>query len=133
MDLLTLRNELLTDPLTRGYAGMGDVAAAASLNTANRATTRTVIPAREIINATVPSEWLALTANEKQRYQTITGAGDVDASNQNVRDAFLAMFAGGTATRTALAALQNGLNVSRATEIGLPFVGAHHVAAARAG
>jgi len=133
MDMAILHSELTNDPLARGYAGMTDAQAAASLNTANRATTRTIIPAWEIIGATVPSEWTALSAAEKQRYQTITGAGEVDASNQNVRNAFLAMFAGGTATRTALAALQNGPNVSRATELGLPFVGAHHVAAARAG
>lgn len=133
MNLTVLRNELLNDPLTRGYAGMTDAQAAASLNTANRTTTRTIIPSREIIGATVPSEWNSLTAAEKQRYQTITGAGEVDASQQNVRDAFLAMFANGTTTRTNLAALQNGPTITRAAELGLPFVGAHHVAAARAG
>jgi len=133
MNYTTLHDELVNDQLARGYAGMTDAQAATSLNTANRATTRTIIPAREIIGATVPSEWASLSAAEKQRYQTITGAGEVDASQQNVRDAFLAMFAGGTATRTALAALQNGPNITRAAELGLPTVGAHHVAAARAG
>lgn len=133
MDLAKLRTEVLNDPLGRNYASMTDAQAATSLNTANRPTTRTVIPSREIIGATVPSEWASLTAAEKQRYQTITGAGEVDASQQNVRDAFLAMFAGGTTTRANLAALQNGPSITRAAELGLPFVGAHHVAAARAG
>jgi hypothetical protein len=130
--LATLRNELLTDPLGRSYGPMTDAQAATSLNTANRAAKRTIIPARDIIGATVPSEWAALTAAEKQRYQTITGAGDVDTSHTNVQDAFLAMFANGTTTRANLIALRDLPNVSRATELGLPPVGAHHVAAARA-
>lgn len=132
MDYRKLRDELTTDPLARGYAGMTDVQAAASLNTADRAVARTIIPAYEIINATVPAEWAALSAAEKQRYQTMTGAGQVDASNANVGAAFLAMFAGGTATRTALAALQS-TTMSRAAELGLDTVTTLDVERARGG
>ena len=87
------------------YNGKTDAEIATTLNAKTVSRNRGVIDAREIIEATVPSEWTALSAAEKQRYQTITGAGSVNTVNQNVRDAFLAMFAAGTATRTALAAL----------------------------
>ena len=43
-----------------------------------------------------------MTADSKLRYQTLTGAGQVDTLNQNVRDNFLAMFAASTTTRTNL-------------------------------
>lgn len=102
-----LRAELLTDPKGLGYAGQNATQAAAAMNAPGSGTAvdRTVIPSYEIVNATTASDWAALTAAEKQRYQTLTGAGFVDASNANVRAAFQAMFGAGTATRTALTAM----------------------------
>lgn len=133
MDIAVLATELTTDPLGRGYAGMSDAQAAASLNTANRdGPDRDVIPSYELINATVPAEWAALSAAEKQRYQTITGAGMVDISNTNVRSSLAAMFTAGTTTRTNMLALRAGPQISRATELGLGVVGDGHVASARA-
>jgi hypothetical protein len=110
IDLAALKTELLTDPTGRGYAAPlatgTDWMAADLLNAvqAGISIDRGVIPAYEIINATVASEWTALSAAERQRYQTLTGAGQVDSSNANVRAAFAAMFAAGP-TRTALTAL----------------------------
>lgn len=121
VDYSKLRNEIQADPLARGYAGLTDAAVADSLNTVNRTVDRTVIPTYEIINATVPADWTALSAAEKQRYQTLTGAGQIDASNPNVRAAFLAMFAAGTTTRANLAAIQSK-TMSRADELGLGTV-----------
>lgn len=136
MDLKALHNELANDPLGRGYAQMTDAQAAASLNSVangnGRPVARSIIPAREIIEATAPAEWGALSAAEKQRYQTITGAGDVDVRGANTRAAFLAMFGAGTATRAALAALQNE-TVSRAVELGIGNVRPRDVALARGG
>ncbi len=66
---------------------------------------RGIVPSHEVITATDAVEWAALSAAEKGRYDTITGAGEVDASATNVRDAFAAMFGGGTATRAALLAI----------------------------
>jgi hypothetical protein len=111
MDYATLKAELLADPLGLGYAAPwvegSDWQLADLLNAVRPsiAVDRGVIPSYEIINATVPAEWASLSAAEKQRYQTLTGAGQVDSAHANVRAAFLAMFAAGTATRTALAAL----------------------------
>jgi hypothetical protein len=111
MDYVALKTELTTDPAGLGYAAhlaTGSYSPIVDLLAASRAgytVFRGVIPAYEVINATVPAEWAALTAGEKQRYQTLTGAGEVDVSNANVRAAFAAMFAAGTATRDALVAL----------------------------
>lgn len=132
MDFVILHDELINDPLARGYAGMTDAQAAASLNTVNRPRERVVVPAHELIDATVPADWAALTSAEKQRYQTLTGAGEVNVRSANVRSAFLAMFGAGTQTRSNLAALQNE-QVSRATELGLETVYEGHVFMARAG
>jgi 5-enolpyruvylshikimate-3-phosphate synthase len=103
-DYLALKTELAKPDLS----GLSDAAAAAKLNTDTVQTTvdRGVIDAYEVINATVPAEWASLTAAEKQRYQTFTGAGLIDVQNANTRAAFLAMFAAGTTTRANLAALQ---------------------------
>ena len=111
MDLAILKAELLADPAGLGYAPLlaaGADGTVADLLNAVRDTIsidRGVIPSYEIVNATAPAEWTALSASEKQRYQTLTGAGQVDSGNINVRAAFQAMFAAGTATRTALVAL----------------------------
>lgn len=131
MDLQILKTELATDPLALGYAGKTAAQKASLLNTTQRTISRTLINAYEIINATVPAEWAALTADEKNRYATLTGAGQVDASNANVRAAFLAMFAAGTTTRSNLAALQNQ-TVSRAVELGLGTVTEQNVIDAEA-
>jgi len=111
MDLAALKAELLADPLGLGYAPLlahGADSSLADLLNAVRPSidiNRGVIPSYEIVNATTPTEWTALSTTEKQRYQTLTGAGQVDSGNANVRAAFQAMFAAGTATRTALTAL----------------------------
>lgn len=132
MDLAKLKAEITADPLTRGYLAMTDAQAAASLNASDRASVRTLIPSHEVIEATVAAEWSSLSAAEKQRYQTFIAAGTVNAAGTNTRAAFLAMFGAGTTTRANLSALQTGPTVTRAAELGLPFIGAHHVTQARA-
>ena len=111
MDYAALKAEIVADPAVLGYAPLwaaGDDIGLAGVLNAIRQTidiNRGVIPSYEIINATTPTEWTALSNAEKQRYQTLTGAGQVDSGNANVRAAFQAMFAVGTASRTALATL----------------------------
>ncbi len=128
-NLIALRSELLTDPLARGYAGMTPTQVVTSLNTANRTRARTLIASYEVVNAIVPADWSASQA-ERDRISFIVGAGTVDASNANVRSAFLSVFAVGSQTRTNLAALQNE-TVSRATELALGEVHNGDVTAAR--
>jgi hypothetical protein len=106
--LAALKTEILTGPFATEFVGKSDNYIADTLNDPARGggtVARTIIPSYEIINATVPAEWAALSADAKQRYQTLTGAGSVDASNANVQAAFLAMFAAGATTRTNLVAM----------------------------
>jgi hypothetical protein len=131
MDYIILKAELTADPLARGYASMTDAQAATSLNTANIARKRTVVPAWEVVEATVVADWTALTATEKQRYAILTGAGDINVQGANTRLAFAQMFGAGTQTRTNLLALENDTPWSRREQLGLPNVCAHHVATAR--
>lgn len=133
MNYTVLIDELTNDPLARGYAGMTDQEVVDSLLTKNRPTQRTVIPSYEIFDAIVPDEWAALSSQEKQRIQTILSMGNVNIKGTNTRDSFLRAFLPGTTTRTNLAALQVGPNISRAEELGISDVGDGHVASARGG
>lgn len=110
INYVALKAEMTNDPTSLGFAADvngDDLFRANLLNAINQAIDidRGVIPSYEIINATVVAEWTALSAAEKQRYQTLTGAGQVDSTNVNVRAAFQQMFGPATATRTALTAL----------------------------
>ncbi len=111
IDPVALKAELDTDPSGLGYAAHmtsgNNTALVGLLNEPHAAdqVDRGIVPAHEIVTATDATEWAALSSAEKGRYDTITGAGEIDASATNVRDAFAAMFAGGTTTRTALLAI----------------------------
>lgn len=111
MDLAALKAECTSDPASLGLAALfaagqdGTVADALNLVRDGISIARGVIPSYEIVNATTPTEWTALSSAEKQRYQTLTGAGQVDSGNANVRAAFNAMFGSATLTRAALVAL----------------------------
>lgn len=119
MDIQALINEIKTDPLARGYSSMTDAQLFASLMTANRTRERTSLSGSQIYNATVPSEFQALTADQKQYVRDIWGLGDsIDVrTGTNVRTVYLAIFGAGTTTRTNLANLVNE-TISRAVEIG---------------
>lgn len=107
-----LKTELQTDPLTLGYAAPlaagnhGAVADLLNQSSAAVSIPRRTVPAWEVFDAIVPAEWAALTAQEKQRIQTILSMGTVSVQGTNTRNAFAAVFGAGP-TRTALVALQN--------------------------
>jgi hypothetical protein len=135
MDYLALKNEILGDSKSLGYIGKEDYQIADLMNTiglSGEVINRGVIPSYEIIDATVPSEWTALTATEKQRYQTITGAGQCNSSNANIRAAFQSMFAAGTQTRINLTALLTR-TCSRAEALGFGSINHEQVAMALRG
>jgi hypothetical protein len=66
-----------------------------------------VVPAYEVLEAIVPSEWSALTAQEKQRVELMLSLGEVKLSGPNTRSALAAAFGPATTTRANLIALQN--------------------------
>lgn len=126
-----LRDELLNDPLAWNYGAMTDSEAAAKLNDATlRDLPRSVIDTWEILDATVPSEYATLTANQRQTYQIIISSGQVSIASTNIRNALAAMFGAGTATRANLLALQTRKG-SRAEELGLGRVKPGHIQMAR--
>lgn len=106
-----LQTELTTDPNGYGYAPMitsgndSGLADAVNLVRGSISIDRGVVDSYEIIDATEAADWAALTAGEKQRYQTITGAGRVNLQNTRVRSSFQAMFGPATATRANLIAI----------------------------
>jgi hypothetical protein len=115
-----LKQEIANDPLALGYAGKTDAQIAALMNGADRSTTapRTVVAAYEVWEAIVPADWAALTAQEKQRVQSLLGMGTVNLAGANTRASLAAAFAAGTPTRTNLTALQaQTVPRSRAQEI----------------
>ena len=77
----------------------------------------------------MPSEFAALSNGEKQRYLAFIFAGRLNPWGTNTVLAFSAMFSG-TQTLTNLLALRQETQ-SRAEELGLGFVFAEDVAAAR--
>jgi hypothetical protein len=65
-----------------------------------------VIPTYKIYNVIDTTEFSALTTTNQQLVRDILGMGTVDASpGTSIRTRMLAIFAAGTATRTALTAL----------------------------
>lgn len=136
INYVALKTEASTDPQGFGFAALWasgqDYLLAEALNAVRQTIDidRGVIASYEIINATVPAEWTTLSAAEKQRYQTLTGAGQVDSLNSNVRGAFQQMFVGGTSTRTALTALLTRKG-SRAEQLFGQNVSTNDIAVAR--
>lgn len=118
MNYLALKSEIELDPVTLSYGGKSDAEIADIMNSyaTGRTVNQEIIDTWEILEATVPAEWTALTAAEKQRYQTIISCGTVNVKGTNIRSQLAAMFIAGTTTRTNLLALQTKTG-SRAEEL----------------
>jgi hypothetical protein len=116
MTKATLKAELQNDPQTLGYAALvaanNDVALAALLNdkTKGGSISRVTVTAAELQSCVVAAEYASLTADQKSLWQCILLAaadGGVRMSNANIRAQALAVWAGGTTTRTNLGAMQD--------------------------
>lgn len=153
MSLQDLKDELDNDPLTRGYSGMGDEAAANSLNTSDRSCMEPISSAELLAwsgNGAVDGSVLcryeriqeAAAANSANsvRGAAISALGMIERDgtsldlNKADRMAMLdALVAGGVLTaaeKTALLAMA-ATTCSRAAELGLGFVTPSLVADAR--
>jgi hypothetical protein len=124
-----LRDEIINDPLGRGYSGMTDDQIVASLNTVDRPRQRDSVPTPEIFEAIVASEYDSLSAAAKARVNILLGLPHVDPNGDNTVATLMA-FPAGSATRAALMALREQ-NISRAQELGLGRIKPGYVAAAR--
>lgn len=135
VDFAVLRTELTTDPLSLGYAGLSDQAAADKLNATNtgRTRNRTAVPTTEVFKQVEDGAWPS-TAILQNKWAGVLSQPTVDASDPLVRGILGAIFPVGaatTATRNRLLALGTE-TVSRATELGLGAVTPGDVADARA-
>jgi hypothetical protein len=75
-NLQDLKTELITDPLSRGYAAMTDAQAAADILTKYRSRNRTYLSASEIFEAIDLAQFTALTADQKTQVQAVLNLGD---------------------------------------------------------
>lgn len=132
-----LRAELTDDPLTRGYSGMSDVAAAANLNDDTLGDTLPIdtLTAAEIYEQIDTDEFNVLSdANKATVDRILSLGGDINLTvSSKARTALLTVFAGaaGEATRPAIGA-EVIRAVSRGVEIGIGSVKAGQVQMARA-
>jgi len=129
MDLQALKNELTADPLARGYSGMSDEEAAASLNANGRQVDRTSITGGEIAASLVRAELAALTAGEQNYVRALIGADSIPLT-ANFKTEVGAVFGAGTATRANIIALLKRSG-SRADELGLGHVTESDIADAK--
>ncbi len=125
--------QILTGELALpAYTGLTDQQAADALNAQNIAVDVDTISGSDVSEATTQTDYAALTATQKNLYHAIMGMENITVRGSNTRAALLAMFGAGTQTRANLGALQSTLT-SRREQLGLPHIGAHHVAFARGG
>lgn len=129
MNLATLKTEVTTDPLARGYSTMSDEQIADSLNTGNRTADRDTLTGGMVMSSIVRSEFAALSAADKQYIQLIVSCGEMPITT-TLKTEFGAVFGAGTATRTNLVALLKRTG-SRAEELGLGNVTPSNVADAK--
>ncbi len=126
-----LHDELINDPLGRGYLGMSDPEAADSLNTPDRDVPVDSVASEFVVAALVASEVGALIAPKQRTMWGIIGAGSVRTDDAEVKAVFADLFPAGTTTRANLLALATR-RISRSQELGLGFVKAPDVNEARA-
>lgn len=137
-DLVALKAEIDTDPLTRGYAAMTDAQVAADLNSSYRERNRDSMSASEVLNAIDIAEFNALTnAAESQIWNVLhlggqsgPGGGSIDPFGIEAT-IFTNVFGAGSATIAALSAARKE-SITRGVELGLGLVKPGHVEQARA-
>ena len=126
-----LHDELIGDPLGIGYAAMSDVQAVNSLNTVNQSVPVEEVPAAELIEATIDSDWTGVGAVDRERYSQMVTGGSINPSGPETQAHIETIFGSGSATLANVVALGSRL-ISRGDEIGFGFVKPPHVNEARA-
>ena len=130
---IDLKDELDTDPLTRGYAGMTDAEVRDSINAADRTVDRETMSGSEIFEAIDVTEWSGRTADQKDDIKFVVSLGDQIqiASGTKARDMLQNALSGATNSIANLGSISTKA-VSRAEELGLGFVKIGDVQKARA-
>ena len=116
-----LKDELLTDPLVRGYSGMTDPAAADDLNliypVSPRTRNRTSMSGDQVFQS-IESQaiWDGLTANQRLEFLSLCGRDLIDPFGAANVDLVKSIFGDASATVAALATARVE-NISRAQEL----------------
>ena len=121
--LSELKTEIDTDPVTLGYTGKTNDEVADLLNSLSTGRTkdRGSIETWQILDATdFETDYAVLSSNQKTQYQIMISAGVVSIKSANIKNALVAMFGAGTATRTNLIALAKE-PITRAEDLFLPI------------
>jgi len=130
----SLRDELINDPLGRGYSAMTDAQVVAALHLRDRSKERTIMSAGEVMEHIVGSEFTALTADKKARVDRVLALGAEiiigPGNNHNAVQELLAAFGAGSQTVTNLSAAR-AETIDRAGELGLGTVRVGEVERAR--
>lgn len=122
-NVFLLEDEVTNDPLGRGYVGMTNAEVAADLNTEYRSIEPDSISTEVFLRGMDKGEWNGLTDVDRQYLQILLAREMIDIrTGTETRDALLALFPGGSQTRTNLLALAT-ITVSRGVELGFGFVG----------
>ena len=129
MDYQVLSNEIITDPLTRGYAGMTDQEVADDLNTIYRTRNRSSMTGKEVKDRIDTTEWSTRTDAQKQIVLALCNRDDLDPFGIDAQ-IFQDEMAGATNTIAALNAYRVE-DISRGEELGLGLVKDYDVYAAR--
>ena len=133
-----IREELLTDPLGRGYSGMTDQQAVDDLNTSYRTRNRTSMTGDEIAQAADPTEYDGLdsgaannTADIRSHWLALCGRETIDPfATANVQ-LVISIFGVGSVSVSNLNAARVE-SITRAVELGIRSpVRLNHVIAAR--
>ena len=119
--LQILTDEVVNDPLNRGYSTMTDREVADSLNVDDRPKNRESMTSSEIFNAIDVPEFIALADGPQANIMGLMGFGELNPFGKEA-DVFVAIFGGGSNTISALA-VARVTQQSRADELGLRRVG----------
>ena len=128
--LQDIRSELDIDPLSRGYAEMGDAEAAADGRLLYRTRDLLSLTGSQVLNSIDKPEWDVLSDTNRQKVWSILHLGAINPFGFEA-DLFVDIFTGGSATIINLKALRKE-SVSRWVELEVGFVGHSDVEDARA-
>jgi len=129
MNLKILYDELINDPLVRGYTGMTNEQAATSLNTANRSIHKISMSGSEVLQNVLNTEYNSLTVDKRNDFWGLLGIGTLDPWGKEA-DVMVNVFGAGSATIIALNGARS-IIVSRGVELGLGNVQPGDVQCAR--
>ena len=123
-----LAEEIQTDELGRGYAGMSHAEKAADMNTEYRTRILATLSSAQIYEATVSADFQGLNDAQKAYVRDVWGLGEnVDVSpGSKARAVYVAIFGAESATITALQAMLTE-SITRGEEIEWGHVKVGHV------